>query len=72
LSALNYNEGIEMGIATTSGLINVIIAGNADLGFIDKAYLTYTMFEELECNPDENTISYILEVALDISTSIPQ
>lgn len=68
---LSGYEGTETSIATTSGL-NVIIAGYADLGFVDKAYLTYSMFEELDCKPDENTFAYLLEaVAMDISTAIP-
>ena len=68
------NKGEEEGIAlkpTTSGL-NIILAGYADFGFSTNAMNVYHEFEQLECIPDENTYSFLMDsIYMDISTAIP-
>jgi pentatricopeptide repeat protein len=56
----------------TTSALNTVIVGYCDFGFSSKAMDVYNEFESLECIPDENTYSFLMDsIVMDLSTAIP-
>ena len=69
------NEGFggdEVAPRPSTSALNTIISGYADLGIMDRAYHTYTNFEEFGCEPNEDTFVFLMEsVKMQLTTAIP-
>jgi len=56
---------------TTSSL-NCVLAGYADLGYLDKAFRTFDEYRQLGCEPDEQTFGILMDAcAMNVITAIP-
>jgi len=65
------DDGQLMIYPSTSSL-NTIMCAYADVGLSAKAIELYNEFEDLQCNPDENTFAFLMDSALmNVSTAIP-
>jgi pentatricopeptide repeat protein len=74
----NYHHGQEgenddeITMKPTKSTLNTLIAAYADLGFSTKAMEIYDDFERLECTPDENTYSYLMDsIVMNVTTTLP-
>lgn len=67
----NVDDG-QSSVKPTTSALNTVLAGFSDFGFSAKAIDIYHDFEQLQCIPDENTFSFLIDsIAMDITTAIP-